>query len=386
MNKLIDRLLIVCNIGITAVLFYLFAYQSELLVHSVDESYRGLVEISVLIYLFVAIFIHTILHEGGHLIAGLLSGYEYVSFRIGSFVWIKGADNKLHLKKMKIKGTAGQCLMSPPQVPTEECSYVWYHLGGGLVNLVLGLLGVLLYHFVLPHNIVTLLLCEVFGIIGLVLAVTNLLPNKAGGIQNDGYNIIDLGKNLEAKRYMNLVLSANAFLTVAETYSDVPKAVVEEIKALDHTKMDLTQVSAVNAINYQASFCFANGEYDRAYEISKAIIETKGALELFKDEARCECLFYELTHDMDQEKIEALYNKKLQKYIKATALYPSRQRLMVAYYMLYLKDEKKAREAYNKLKKSVQTFMIKADALLELEIATRIIEGDLNRGSDAISL
>ena len=243
------------------------------------------------------------------------------------------------------------------------------------MNLILGLLCVLLYHFVLPQNIVTLLFFEVFGMIGLVLAATNLLPNKTGGIQNDGYNLIDLGKNMEVKRYMNLVLSINALLTVADTYSDVPKALIDEIKALDHTKMDLTQVSAINIINYQASLYFANGEYERAYKIAKAILETKGALELFKNEARCECLFYELTHDMDQERIEALYDKKLQQYIKATALYPSRQRLMVAYYMRYMKNEKKAMDAYNKLKKSVQTFMIKADALLELEIATRIIEG-----------
>lgn len=375
MNSLKDQLLNELNIGIVAILFYLFAKQSALLVYGMDETYLSLAKISILIYLFVAMLIHTILHESGHLIAGLLTGYEYVSFRIGSLVWIKGKDNKLHLKKMKIKGTAGQCLMSPPQVPTEECPYVWYHLGGGLMNLILGLLCVLLYHFVLPQNIVTLLFFEVFGMIGLVLAATNLLPNKTGGIQNDGYNLIDLGKNMEVKRYMNLVLSINALLTVADTYSDVPKALIDEIKALDHTKMDLTQVSAINIINYQASLYFANGEYERAYKIAKAILETKGALELFKNEARCECLFYELTHDMDQERIEALYDKKLQQYIKATALYPSRQRLMVAYYMRYMKNEKKAMDAYNKLKKSVQTFMIKADALLELEIATRIIEG-----------
>ena len=125
MNSLKDQLLNVLNIGIVAILFYLFAKQSALLVYGMDETYLSLAKISILIYLFVAMLIHTILHESGHLIAGLLTGYEYVSFRIGSLVWIKGKDNKLHLKKMKIKGTAGQCLMSPPQVPTEECPYVW---------------------------------------------------------------------------------------------------------------------------------------------------------------------------------------------------------------------------------------------------------------------
>ena len=38
---------------------------------------------------FVALYAQIILHEGGHLVCGLLTGYQFVSFRIGSWMWQK---------------------------------------------------------------------------------------------------------------------------------------------------------------------------------------------------------------------------------------------------------------------------------------------------------
>lgn len=58
------------------------------------------------------IFIQIIIHEAGHLVFGLLSGYEFVSFRIGSITLAK-YDNKYCFKRFHIAGTGGQCLMMP---------------------------------------------------------------------------------------------------------------------------------------------------------------------------------------------------------------------------------------------------------------------------------
>ena len=49
---------------------------------------------------FVAMGIHTIIHEAGHLIAGLMSGYKFLLFRIGSLTLIH-SDGKYQLKKRK---------------------------------------------------------------------------------------------------------------------------------------------------------------------------------------------------------------------------------------------------------------------------------------------
>ncbi|MBQ3106858.1 MAG: hypothetical protein IJC51_05275, partial [Eggerthellaceae bacterium] len=45
--------------------------------------------VGLLVPLAVAIVLQTIIHEAGHLVFGLVSGYRFSSFRIGSFMWMK---------------------------------------------------------------------------------------------------------------------------------------------------------------------------------------------------------------------------------------------------------------------------------------------------------
>lgn len=352
-----------------------FAYLGARCPMIAEENAGQLQGIVVFAIAFVGIYfiflIQIIVHEGGHLAAGLLTGYKFVSFRIGSFVWVKNKEDKIELRKMKVQGTAGQCLMCPPDVPVENCPYKLYHMAGGLANIVLGVIGIVLAIF-LPKNIWTFVLCEEVGVLGMALGLTNLIPGKSGGIQNDGYNLIDLGRDQIAKRCLNLVLTMNAILTVADSYEELPRELVDEIKSIDFTKLDLSNSSIANAFNYQAGLYYVEGNYEKAYEMQKFISESEDVLPIFQNEAKCECLFFEIVSGADSDVIEHRYDAKLDKYIKATSIYPSRQRLLYAYYTLYHPDEKKAEEAMKKLEKMVDTFMIKADAVLELAVAKNL--------------
>ena len=63
----------------------------------------SLLELSLEFIIFIVIFnFHMIIHEIGHLILGLLTGYEFVSFRIGSITVIRD-NNKFKLKNLKLK-------------------------------------------------------------------------------------------------------------------------------------------------------------------------------------------------------------------------------------------------------------------------------------------
>ena len=52
----------------------------------VDESGNKEMALSCLIVLVVSYFLHIIIHESGHLLFGLFSGYQFVSFRVGSLM------------------------------------------------------------------------------------------------------------------------------------------------------------------------------------------------------------------------------------------------------------------------------------------------------------
>lgn len=54
-----------------------------------EHDYSFLQLLYSFVWLMVGYFIGIIIHESGHLVAGLKSKYEFVSFRIGSMTWIK---------------------------------------------------------------------------------------------------------------------------------------------------------------------------------------------------------------------------------------------------------------------------------------------------------
>ena len=50
---------------------------------------RFFVVAALFVEIYVAGFLQIIIHEAGHLVFGLLTGYKFSSFRIGSFMWIR---------------------------------------------------------------------------------------------------------------------------------------------------------------------------------------------------------------------------------------------------------------------------------------------------------
>ena len=96
--------------------------------------------IRFLVILYILIFLQIIIHETGHLICGLLSGYTFSSFRILSFMW-SNENGKIHFKRYKLNIAAGQCLMLPPALDeNNQLPYLLYNLGGVFFNILSSLL------------------------------------------------------------------------------------------------------------------------------------------------------------------------------------------------------------------------------------------------------
>ena len=76
-----------------------------------------------LLLLYGAYLIQVVIHESGHLVAGLKCGFRFLSFRIGPFTLIK-KSGRILLKRLSVAGTGGQCLMIPPEEDTDEKPFV----------------------------------------------------------------------------------------------------------------------------------------------------------------------------------------------------------------------------------------------------------------------
>jgi hypothetical protein len=95
---------------------------------------------------------------------------------------------------------------------------------------------------------------------------------------------------------------------------------------------------------------------------------------LYQNELRCELLFYEIIDQCREDVIQQLYTKELKKYIKVTASYASRRRLLYAYALLVEKNEKKAQKELAAFEKIVKTSPFKADIESEKEMIALIQE------------
>lgn len=174
------------------------------------------------IYLALLIFslayiLHIILHEAGHLVFGLLTGYKFLSFRIFSTIFYK-KDGKINRRKFSIKGTAGQCLMYPPlRRPDGSFPFVLYNLGGGINNLIFSL--PLVIPILLVKNTNARIVFSMLLLAGILTAATNIIPMSIG-IQNDGMNIKSMLKDKCMQEAFYLQLKVNAEMSNGKKITD----------------------------------------------------------------------------------------------------------------------------------------------------------------------
>ena len=195
------------------------------LVRHLQEGSAGTFLLNILllfVLILLGLFLQLIVHEGGHLIFGLATGYRFLSFRIGSLTLVRSAEGRSEWKRLNIAGTAGQCLLSPPQMTDGRFPYVLYNLGGSLMNLLTGAVSFGLFAATREGRYLPVFLLG-SAMFGLVFALTNGIPMKTALISNDGYNAVSLGKDPEALRAFWLQLKINEQLTLGVRLREMPE-------------------------------------------------------------------------------------------------------------------------------------------------------------------
>lgn len=333
---------------------------------SLGNSYFQLV--IMLIIFFITFFIHIILHEGGHLIFGLLSGYEFISFRVGSLTLVK-EDNKFSIKKFKIAGTGGQCLMMPKTNNYKECPYILYNLGGVIINLLVTILSFIIY-INFPENKYVDAVLLAMMVTGVCTFVMNGIPMKIGGIANDGHNLISIMKNDISKYCFYTQLKVNGLLSQGMRIKDMDKHWFELDENSDFSNPLITGIKAMEN-NYYADMM----DFHKAKECCEFLLNyNPKIIKLYENELKCDLLFHEIMTDRNEDKINKLYTKELKNYIKATSCYISRRRLMYAYALIVEKDLNKAEKALEEFKKVQKTYPIKGEVESEVELVTYLRE------------
>ena len=343
---------------------------------SAPEFFAFLVLLFVMTYLIV--FLQIAIHEGGHLIFGLFSGYEFSSYRIGSLLWMK-EDGKLKLKKYTLAGTGGQCLMRPPKMIDGQVPVVLYNLGGSIMNLVMGVLFLLLAVATKQEQPLVYCFSLLMSLIGIVFAFLNGIPMNTGLISNDGENARSLGKNKSAMRAWWIQLEMNHLLTSGGvSLKNMNKDWFTPVSEED-MKNSLTASLAV----FRCNRLMEEMKFSQAMEEMEAIVSGENAVAgLYKSLIKNDMIFCELLDGCDSAKLEALLNKEQKNFEKAMKSYPSILRTQYTYALIFERNQQKADEIKTKFEKMAKDYPYQTEIDNErkyMELAEKIAGKKLSR-------
>ncbi|WP_070001013.1 hypothetical protein [Cellulosilyticum sp. I15G10I2] len=311
---------------------------------------------------YIAIFLQIIIHEAGHLLFGLMTGYGFSSFRIGSFMWIKEGTT-IKCRRLSIAGTGGQCLMIPPEMKEGKYPYALYNLGGSFINIISALLFAALALIGKNVSILSTLLM-MLAVVGFAYALMNGIPMRLGAVDNDGYNAFSLGKNREALRSFWIQLKVNEQIAAGVRLKDMPEEWFE-IPSEASMKNSVTAVMGVFACNRlmdQMKFEEAEQTMEKLLQMNTGIVGIHRHL-MMVDRIYCE-----LIGENRQDRLNNMLDKQQKKFMKVMKNFPSVLRTEYVYALLAEKDEAKVAKIKESFEKITKKYPHPSEIVAEREL------------------
>ncbi len=299
---------------------------------------------------YAALIFHIIVHEGGHLVFGLLSGYRFSSFRVFSFMWVKEGES-VKFKRHSVAGTGGQCLMSPPDIKDGKMPVAWYNLGGSLMNIIFGLLFLGGFFLCGEVSILSAILL-LFSLLGFALAILNGVPMRTGTIDNDGYNAISLAKDHAALEAFWMQMKVVEETTRGVRLRDMPAEwfTVPTDEAMGNSMAAARGVFACNRLMDEERF-------EEADELMAHLLSIEsGMVGLHRSILICERIYVELITQNRREVIDEQLTKNLQSFMKAMKDNPSILRTQYAIALLHENNKAKAETVKAQFEKRAKTY------------------------------
>lgn len=317
----------------------------------------------------VAFSVLVIIHEAGHLVAGLLTGYKFVSFRIFNLTFIKEND-RLKVKRFSIAGTGGQCLLSPPDLPIEKIPVFWYNIGGVIANVIA--FAIALPFLWIVDNPFATIFVVVFIAVDVILILMNGIPMNRNGIYNDAGNIGMLRKNLKAKRGLMAQLESNALIQKGVRPKDMPDYI---FSSDGDEEIDYKNPLEVSIPLMRISRLVDCGKNEEAYKDFSDLYSHKDEIMgLYVKEIACE-LAYTAMMTGRTEEAKALLDEELMKYITAyRRVMSSKERVLFAKAIILDSDITKASEILNSLSERASGYLLQGEVSGDLDLMQKIME------------
>lgn len=308
-------------------------------------------------------------HELGHLVAGLLSGYKFVSFRVLNYTFIR-INGKTEVKKYSVAGTAGQCLLVPPERDIDKISASWYNAGGIMANLLC--LFVALPLLWLPLSPLAAEITMIFILADVILLIMNGIPMKIGGLGNDAYNIRLLSKSPLSKSGFLNQLRANALIQNGVRPKDMPDSLFPVPDNVDYSNTLEVCIPVMHASRLvdDSHFDAAITEFENLYSHKDEIVK------IYVNEIACELVYLYLVTG-HPEKARIIYDDSLKKYVEPYAHFmSSKKRLLCAVALCLDNDRARAEQIYGDLLATKDSYLLQGEVKSDLALMEALLNNN----------
>ena len=227
---------------------------------------------------------HYLIHELGHLLFGLLSGFRPVSFSVAC-VRFSRIGKKVSF--VPNAAYAGACEMYPVGETRLKGRILLYTMGGVIFNFIFAVTGILCF-LLLPASW-GLLFFVSLAPLNLFECVTELLPVQLSAGKTDGKFALDLIKGESGARNAYAVFHAQSLLSKG-SFSDVPRAVLYDVPVVREDDPVFLSLLSLRMMRAQLT-----GEREEALICAKRLSELKEYLppEQAKElAADCACVYF----------------------------------------------------------------------------------------------
>jgi hypothetical protein len=236
--------------------------------------------------------------------------------------------------------------MGPPDLTEGKFPYILYNLGGSIINLLSAPIFLMLLFLLASGPFLSVFLI-LAAAIGIVFALMNGIPLKLAQVNNDGYNVLSLGKNPEALKAFWLQLKVTEQMTKGVRLKDMPDEwfAMPSDKAMKNGIIAAVGVFACNRLMDAMELEKADDTIAELLQMDTGINELHRRL-LIVDQVYCE-----LVGKNRQERLSRLLTKQQIRFMKSMKTFPSVLRTEYTYALLKENDNKKASKIKDEFEK-----------------------------------
>ena len=318
--------------------------------------------------LIVAVVIQFALHETGHALGGLATGFRFLSIRLFKFAIVRDTDGKLRYKKFSIAGTGGQCLMDfGRERKPKDIPYFWYNAGGVVMNILSAVVAIIMLR-TSDLSMVGESFCMMTAFAAILLGGMNGIPLTLNGLSNDGRNIMLLWRDKKARVFFFRMMQMAGGLSRGERLKDMPAEWFEDVKPRD--KDDYFAIS--NRLNFM-TWLEDQGRYSEARAVCEELDGIEKLPQLLCMEKNADHILLELLTTGRKDVVDRILTKQTMRYLEANKAYsPMKTAALFAVNLLCLNDKAKAVTLYEELLAKKNDYLMPGEALMAIEMAERI--------------